>query len=97
MNERKYLESLLLDIDIFNDLKKFTNDINIFDVLKIANAELKHSIVLSYIFNPNETHNLGSKPLELFLKKLSQNKQINNLSIFDLLDIDYGDFSILRE
>lgn len=97
MNERDVLENLLLDIDIFNELKNFTNDVNIFDVLKIANAELKHSIVLAYIFNPNETHNLGSKPLEILFRKLSMNSQINQLEIFDLLDIDYDDFSILRE
>ncbi len=97
MQERKCLEDLLLDADIFNDLKNYTNNVNLFDVLKISNAELKHSIVLAYIFNPNENHNLGSKPLELLFKHLALNNQITQLGIFDLLDIDYNDFSILRE
>lgn len=97
MEDRKCLENLLLDIDILNELNQYTNEINLFDILKIANAELKHSIVLSYVFDPNENHNLGSKPLELFLKFLSVNKQIKHLEVFDLLDIDYNDFSIIRE
>lgn len=97
MNERECLENLLLDADIFNDLKNYTNNVNLFDILKISNAELKHSIVLAYIFNPNENHNLGSKPLELLFKHFALNNQITQLEIFDLLDIDYDDFSILRE
>ena len=97
MDDRKYLENLLLDIDVLNELNVYTNDINLFDILKISNAELKHSIVLSYIFTPNESHNLGTKPLELFFKMLSVNKQIDQLEVFDLLDIDYNDFNIIRE
>lgn len=97
MDNRKCLENLLLDIDLLNELNVYTNDINLFDILKISNAELKHSIVLSYIFSPNETHNLGTKPLELFFKMLSVNKQIGQLEVFDLLDIDYNDFNIIRE
>lgn len=67
MDEKDCLENLLLDIDILDELKKFTNDVNIIDVLKLSDAELKHSIILSYIFNPSETDGLGSKMLELFL------------------------------
>jgi len=97
MDEKICLEQLLLDTEVFHELKRFTDDINLFDVLKIANAELKHSIMLAYIFNPSESHSLGSKPLELFFKKLSLHNQISQLSLFDLLDIEYDDFSITRE
>lgn len=97
MDNRKYLENLLLDVDLLNELKAYTNDTNLFDILKITNAELKHSIVLAYIFNPNESHNLGAKPLELLFRKLAKHSNIKSLEVFDLLDIDYEDFSVMRE
>lgn len=97
MENRKVLEKFLLDIHDLNELKKFTEEINIFDVLKIVNSELKHSIVLSYILNPNENHNLGSEALELLFRKLSLDSKISHLGIFDLLDINYDDFIVMRE
>lgn len=98
ISDEKSLENLLIDIDILHELDKYIKDINIFDILKIANAELKHSIVLAYIFNPNENHNLGSIPLELFFKKISSNAQINQ-SFKDCIisGIDYSDFNVIRE
>ncbi|MBQ6283060.1 MAG: PD-(D/E)XK nuclease family protein [Bacilli bacterium] len=97
MDNRKCLENLLLDIDSLNKLKAYTNNTNLFDILKITNAELKHSIVLAYIFNPSESHNLGTKPLELLFRKIAQNSNIKSLEVFDLLNIDYEDFSVMRE
>lgn len=97
MNDRGCLENLLLNIDILDELKLYVEQTNIFDILKISNVELKHSIMLAYIFNPNENHGLGSKPIELFFKMLAQNKGIDNLDVFELLDIDYDDFNVIRE
>ena len=97
MDDKKCIENLLLDIEILNELKRYTEHTNIFDILKISNAELKHSIMLAYIFNPNESHNLGTKPLELLFKLLAKNKEISNLNAFELLDLDYDDFNVIRE
>lgn len=97
MNDRECLENLLLNIDILDELKLYAEHTNIFDILKISNAELKHSIMLAYIFSPNENHGLGTKPIELFFKMLAQNKGIDNLNVFELLDIDYEDFNVIRE
>lgn len=97
MDNKKCLEDLLLDTNLLNELEEYASDANLFDILKITNAELKHSIVLAYIFNPSENHGLGHKPLELFFKKLSQNIYVKGLTVFDLLDIDYDDFTVLRE
>ena len=97
MNDRECLENLLLNIDILDELKLYAEHTNIFDILKISNAELKHSIMLAYIFSPNENHGLGTKPIELFFKMLAQNKGIDNLNVFELLDINYEDFNVIRE
>lgn len=98
MNEKKELEKLVLDLDkISSELKEYKTEINIFDILKITYSELKHSIMLSYLLNPHEGHGLSDKFLELFLKRIALDRGIETLSVFDLVEIDYNDFSVARE
>lgn len=97
MNDKDSLERLLLDIEILEGVKKYTDEVNIFEVLKISNAELKHSIMLAYLLTPSQSHGLGVKPLEMFFRQLSINSKIDKINLFNLLDINYWDFDIIRE
>ena len=68
MNSKKVkeLNALISDIDCLEPLYKWTNEVNIFNILKLNRIEIRHSNMLSWLISPNETHGLGDK----FLKKL---------------------------
>ena len=52
-----------------NQLEKLLNKFNVFDVLKSAKTEIRHSNVLAWLLDPNESHNIGDKKaLKLFLE-----------------------------
>ena len=97
MDERQCLESLLQDIDSLKELTNYVSDDNIFSILRLGGIEIRHSIMLAYLLNPNETHGLGSKVMETFITKLAVRSRNENISLFDLIDIDYYDFSVIRE
>ena len=51
-------------------LEKLLNKFNVFDVLNIVTLEIRHSNVLAWLLNPNESHNIGVKALKLFLESI---------------------------
>lgn len=71
---------------------------NPFSVLKIENYEIRHSNVLGWLLDPNESHGLG----DFFFKKVVSQIILENEEIvseeINLLDIHLGDFndSIMR-
>ena len=96
----KKINSLALDIDCLEPLHEWTNDINIFNILKLDRAEIRHSNMLSWLLDPNGTHGLGDK----LLKKILINAiNIADLEIFKKLSpveidiLDLYDSIILRE
>ena len=52
-NEEQALKDFLLDIDCLKQLDDWTDDFNLFDVLRITNMEIRHSNILAWIFDPN--------------------------------------------
>lgn len=60
---------------------------NIFRILKISKAEIRHSNFLAWLLNPNESHNLRDTFLKHFLLDISVD--------FDTLN--FQDFEIRRE
>ncbi len=96
--ESKELEKLLLDIDCLDELDKWTNRLNVFDILSIKTNEIRHSNFLAWLLNPNETHGLG----EYFLRKIIQSTIKNSpdyeqISLFDLDRMDLDDALVFRE
>ncbi len=95
-DKKEYLLKLLQDTDSFNKLSKWTNSLNIFDVLKISKRETQHSNMLGWLFDPNGSHGLGDSFLYALLVRLSD-------SIFDknnalrLLSSDLSSFIVFRE
>ena len=61
----KVLYSQLINDEDFDRLELGLNQPNIFDILKISKAEIRHSNFLSWIINPKNPHGIG----EVFLKK----------------------------
>ena len=62
------LEKFILDNPELEKLESLLDQFNIFDVLNIVNAEIRHSSVIAWLLNPNDTHGLGNHFLKLFLK-----------------------------
>jgi hypothetical protein len=97
------LKELILDED-FTSLQNLVNEeVNLMDILKVSHKELQHSNFLAWFFNPIESHNLGDFALKEFIKiYFKENKYLNlgnetGLSVFDFVQLDFGDLEIRRE
>lgn len=69
------------------------DEFNIFKVLKTDNYEIRHSNFLAWLFNPNETHGLGTQFIKKFFEKIKNYNITNNItnpkeSIPENLDFD---------
>lgn len=71
------LSQLLSDED-FMKLDKNLSAFNTFEVLKLSNHEIRHSNVLAWLFNPNESHNLGTLFFKQFLYHLASDEELDS-------------------
>lgn len=62
------LNAFLADIGCLDKLAEWTDKFNLFDVLKISRAEIRHSNVLAWLLDPNESHGLGDSVLRGFVQ-----------------------------
>lgn len=97
LTDEQALKQFLLDIDCLEVLAPWTAELNIFDVLKITRTEIRHSNMLSWLFDANGTHGMGDKFISLFMQSLVSSNQIQSKQIFDYLLSDYYSFSVYRE
>lgn len=97
------LKALILDED-FNSLQGLVNrEVNLMDILRVSHKELQHSNFLAWLFNPNETHNLGDFALKELIRvyyKGNEFRDLGNeagLSVFDFVMFEFDDLEIKRE
>lgn len=96
--QKNYLMDFLRNIDVLNELESETG-FNIFETLSIVRTEIRHSNVLAWFLNPNETHGLNDYFLKEFIKLVYR----NNTSLykdFQLEDIflwNYENVEVFRE
>ena len=98
--EIESLERFLLDNPKLDRLEGILSQFNIFETLKIVQAEVRHSNVLAWLLDPTANHGIGSYFLQHFLKVfVSENKTLlsNILTIFDIEMFGFGDVEIRRE
>lgn len=90
------LRNFLLDIDCLDPLDEWADQFNIFDVLGIARAEIRHSNMLGWLLDPNENHGLGDAVVRGFLNYVvgAGNEGIDP---FDALLLDCHEFAVRRE
>ena len=98
-NEINELNELMLDIDLIELVRKIDKSVNIYDILKITDYEIRHSNMLAWLFDPNENHDLGSKFIELLIDWLvNENGYITSAKEKNkLLRCNYDSFIVLRE
>ena len=96
-NENKALKDFLLDISCLNALDNWKDDVNIFDVLKITNTEIRHSNILAWLLDPNENHGIGDSFLKNFITKLVQRSSDDMCNPFNVLLQDFYTYQVYRE
>ena len=89
------LKEFLLHIDCLDPLSEWTSKFNLFDVLKISRAEIRHSNMLAWLLNPNENHGLSDGLLRGIIQYYTV--KMNDRDVLRNLLIDCHDFVILRE
>lgn len=97
------LLDFLKDIDCLNALSPWTRGVNIFNVLKLARTEIRHSNMLAWLLDPNGNHGLGASILYGFLSKLPNrlpaqaSDNMSDIDFLSLLTSDISSFQIRRE
>ncbi|MBO7527715.1 MAG: PD-(D/E)XK nuclease family protein [Clostridia bacterium] len=84
----KAINDLVSDIDCLEPLHEWTNDLNIFSMLKLDRVEIRHSNMLSWLLNPNELHGLNDKLLKKFLIYATKGTNINIMKKLTPVDVD---------
>jgi hypothetical protein len=97
MIDEKALKDFLLDIECLDQLNEWLRRFNLFDILKITRAEIRHSNLLSWLLTPDENHGLKDSVIKGFVQFALTNLDTSNQDIFKPLLMDYRSFSIYRE
>ena len=61
------LNEFILNIDCLDELRTYTNEANIFNILRLNHFEIRHSNMLAWLLNPNENHGIGDRMLKKVL------------------------------
>ena len=94
----KELQDFIRDISCLDQLKKWTDRFNIFDVLKISRTEIRHSNMLAWLLNPKENHGLGDSFLRKLLTATIFQKQYQIINTSDVsIYREYQHIDILIE
>jgi hypothetical protein len=100
-SEIKYLEDFVLRNPNLDKLENLLEEFNIFETLKITQAEIRHSNVIAWLLNPTENHGLSNYFLKQLFKFLvsANSKYFEKLpvSVFDFELFSYGKVEIRRE
>ena len=72
-SDEQALKEFLLDIQCLDELIPWTGKFNLFDVLKVARNEIRHSNMLSWLLDPRENHGIGDAFLKGVLQVLVKN------------------------
>ena len=91
------------DINCLDKLSPWVDDLNVFDILKLARTEIRHSNMLAWLLDPNANHGLGSSFLYGVLSKLPRllpcqdQKGMNGIDFLALLSSNLNSFRVRRE
>ena len=93
----KALAAFLQDITCLDCLKKYTEKVNLFDVLRVSRTEIRHSNFLAWLLDPNANHFLGDKFLRVFFTEILKMNNSSALETCKILSEDFSDFVVKRE
>lgn len=100
-SDEEAIENFLLDLECLQALDPWLEGLNIFEVLKITNTEIRHSNLLGWLLDPNESHGLNDLIIkDVVTKIILDNKDMyknHGIKALDMLLLDYDSFSVRRE
>lgn len=96
-SEEQALKDFLVDTDNLRKLDDWKDSFNLFDILKVADQEIRHSNILAWFFNPNENHGLGDSFIKLFMNQLVSKCNSEKYDILNLLLQDFYSYQVYRE
>ncbi len=70
---------------------------NIFSILKIEKAEIRHSNFLAWLLDPSGSHNLNDRVLKWFLKEVFSDQKIDWMDEFTIDGLSFHTMQIYRE
>jgi hypothetical protein len=80
------------------EIAKKSSVFNPFDVLKVSHAEIRHSNVLAWLFNPQGNHGFGDWFLKSFLIQVClENETHTTIPLSKLYTMDFSDTVVYRE
>lgn len=91
------LAAFLQDLACLDPLKKYTEKVNLFDVLRVSRTEIRHSNFLAWLLDPNANHFLGDKFLRVFFTEVLKKSNSSALETCEILSGDFSDFTVKRE
>ncbi|MDL2323139.1 PD-(D/E)XK nuclease family protein [Bacteroidales bacterium OttesenSCG-928-A17] len=92
--EKEWYKDLLKDPN-FEKLGTELQKPNIFSILGIGRAEIRHSNFLAWLLDPNESHGLGNRFLIRVLRDLALEK--NQLDIINIENLNFSNVEVGRE
>ncbi len=93
---RSAYKALLNDPD-FERLELELGKPNIFQILNIGNAEIRHSNFLAWLLNPTESHGLGKVFLIKFLRDIATSEVLSELDELEIEQLNFTQVEIRRE
>lgn len=99
VQKQRQLDAFLVDNRELEALNARLANFNLFRVLRIEKAEIRHSNVLAWLLTPGETHGLGDLFLRRFLSRLlMENDELDvSLSPAQIELMSLGDVEVERE
>ena len=68
LSNKEALERLALNPTALAELNRRQSEINIFEILQVHKTEIRHSNILAWLLDPQESHGLGESFLRGFIK-----------------------------
>ena len=87
-SERSVLERLALHTEQLEELNRRQSEVNIFEILQVENREIRHSNILAWLLNPEESHGLGDSFLRGCIRAVIRNIEDRDDSEKDYILID---------
>ncbi len=100
MQDLKELERFIVDNEDLEKIESTFNQFNIFTSLKLVNQEIRHSNFLSWLIDPNESHELGDYFVTQLVKEItlkSKKIDIDSPSIFEVDSWSFDEIEVRRE
>ena len=90
---REKLETLALNTSDLAELNKRQSEVNIFEVLQVEKTEIRHSNILAWLLDPEESHGLGDSFLRGCIKAVIANLRDRNENEkpYDIIDPEQND------